>query len=315
MVATTTHNPSPITRAVSTRSALTALRALLQEPPPPLVFELSEAGVAVARIGARTELDFRPLKPGVLAISPLKDNVLIPDDLSFAVRELAPQNGSRKRRGAALILPDYSTRIAVLDFDNFPSDPKEQLSLVRFRLRKSIPFDVESAAMSYSVLPPEGKKFDVVVAVAPLEVVSRYEAPFRAAGLNPGLVIPSALAALDLIDSGGVTVVAKISGHALTVMVLQRGRLKLVRCLEIAGTDIPEIAADLYPTFVYIEDNLGAQADRLLLCGFGEHTAPAREQFKNELRVEVQPVRSPLSLAGPHNAGLLGYLRSLGRDA
>ena len=127
----------------------------------------------------------------MLAVTPLKDNVILPDELSFAVRDLAPQNGNRKRRDVALILPDYSTRIAVLDFDNFPSDAKEQISLIRFRIRKSVPFDVESAAISYYVQPAEGKKCDVVVVVAPLEVVSRYEAPFRAAGMNPGLVTTS----------------------------------------------------------------------------------------------------------------------------
>ncbi|MGA2134884.1 MAG: hypothetical protein ABSH50_21570 [Bryobacteraceae bacterium] len=290
------------------------ISALLQEPPPALAFELSEAGVAVARMGGKTELDFRPLKPGVLSISPLKDNVIMPDELSFAVRELVPPNGGRKRRDVALILPDYSTRLAVLDFDNFPSDAKEQLSLVRFRLRKSIPFDVESAAMSYCVLPVENKKCDVVVVVAPLEVVSRYEAPFRAAGMNPGLVTTSSLATLNLIDEPGITVAAKVTGHALTVMVLNQGRLKLVRCLEISGLDIAEIAADLYPTFVYIEDNLGAKAQRLLLCGFGNLLETARQQFQNELGVEVQPVRSPLGPPNETNAGLLGYLRSVGRD-
>ena len=79
----------------------------------------------------------------------------------------------------------------MLDFDNFPSDAKEQLSLVRFRVKRSVPFDVESAALSYWAQPAEGKKVDVVVVVAPLEIVSRYEAPFRAAGMTPGLVTTS----------------------------------------------------------------------------------------------------------------------------
>jgi len=291
-----------------------AISNLLLEPPPSMAFELSGAGVSVARMGARTELDFRPLKPGVLDISPLKDNVIMPDELAFAVRELAPHSGKSKRRDVALILPDYSSRIAVLDFDNFPSDPKEQESLIKFRLRKSIPFDVESAAISYCVQPAEGKKFDVVVVVAPLEVVSRYEAPFRAGGMNPGLVTTSSLAALNLVEEAGITVVAKVTGHALTVMVLHNHRLKLVRCLEISGTGIAEIAADLYPTFVYIEDSLGAKAERMLLCGFGERLEPARQQFHGELGVDVEALRSPLVAPGENNAGLLGYLRSLARD-
>ena len=293
---------------------LDSITSILQDPPPSMAFELSEAGIAVARMSGKTELGFHPLKKGVLEVSPLKDNVIEPDELSIAVRGIVPQAASRKRRDVALILPDYSTRIAVLDFDNFPSDPKEQASLVRFRIRKSIPFDVESAALSYYAQPGAEKKCDVVVVVAPLEVVARYEAPFRTNGLNPGLVTTSSLAALNLVQDGGITVVAKVTGHVLTVMVLEHGRLKLVRCLEIAGTDIAEIAADLYPTFVYIEDNLGAKAENLLLCGFGDRLEPARQQFQQELGVPVAPVRSPLSPPGENNAGVLGYLRSLARD-
>jgi type IV pilus assembly protein PilM len=292
---------------------LNSISALLQDPPPAMAFELSEAGVAVARIGSKSELDFRPLKSGVLAVSPLKDNVIMPDELSIAVRESAP-NAGRKRRDIALILPDNSARIAVLDFDSFPSDAKEQAALIRFRVRKSVPFDIESAAMSYFAQPAEDKKLDVVVVVAPLEVVSRYEAPFRSAGMQPGLVTTSSLAALNLIEDEGITVVAKLTGRVLTVMVTQSGRLKLVRCLELAMSDLDEIAADLYPTFVYIEDNFGAKAERLLLCGFGEQMEPARQRFRSELGVEVEPVRSPLGAPGENNAGLLGYLRAIARD-
>jgi type IV pilus assembly protein PilM len=295
-------------------SLLDSLMPLLQDPPPSMVFELSEAGVAVARLGPKTELDFRPLKAGVLALSPLKDNVMMPDELSLAVREMAPRNGKNKRRDVALILPDYSVRVAVLDFDTLPSDPKEQLALIRFRVRKSVPFDVEAAAISYYPQPGEGKKFDVVVVMAPLEVISPFEAPFRAAGLNPGLVTTSALAALNLVEAGGITVVAKVTGGALTVMVLEHGRLKLVRCLEVHVNDIAEIGADLYPTFIYIEDNFGAKAERLLLCGFGDRLETARSQFHGELGVEVEPVRSPLTTPGENDAGLLGYLRSVGRN-
>src|SRR5437879_1949681 len=128
---------------------LDRLKSLVQDPPPAMAFEISEAGIAAARIGSRTELDFRALKPGVLSVSPVKENVLDADELTMAVRALAGTQLARKGRDIALILPDFSTRIAVLDFDNFPSDPKEQLSLVRFRMKRSVPFDVEAAAVSY----------------------------------------------------------------------------------------------------------------------------------------------------------------------
>ena len=52
------------------------LKSLLQEAPPAMAFEITESGIASARIGTRAELDYLPLKPGTLAVSPLKENVL-----------------------------------------------------------------------------------------------------------------------------------------------------------------------------------------------------------------------------------------------
>jgi len=293
---------------------LDGLKRILRDPPPAMAFEISEAGIAAARIGARAEMEFRALKPGVLSVSPLKENVVDPDEFSLAVRALAATQAFRKRRDVALILPDFSTRIAVLDFDEFPSDAKEQLALVRFRLKRSVPFDVEAAAVSYWAQPHADKRCDVVVVMAPLEIVSRYEAPFRAAGLNPGLVTVSSMAALDLASDGGLSVLAKISGHALTVVVRQNDSVKLVRCLEVQSADWWDISAVLLPTFVFIEDNLGARADRLILCGFGAQTDEAQRRFQTELEVPVEPLRSALGVPGENNAGLLGYLRSLARN-
>jgi type IV pilus assembly protein PilM len=289
-----------------------AISALLQDPAPALAFEVSEAGVAAAATAAKA-IQFHPLPAGAISVSPVRDNILLADQFAAVVRGAVPTNGNRKRRDAVLILPDYCTRLAVLDFDSFPTDPRQQQPLIRFRMKKSIPFDIESAAVSYWAQPSSGKKVEVVVAVAPFEVISRYEAPFRAAGVNPGFVTASCIAMLNLVDSTGVTVIAKLSGRTLTVMVPQNGALKLIRCLELSGQTLEEIAADLYPTFVYVEDNLDAKADELLLCGFGNQAEAAASQFRRELGVEVTAMSSAFGTPGEHNAGLLGFLQSTTR--
>ena len=293
---------------------LERLKSLLQEPPPAMAFEITEAGITAARIGARAEMSFQPLKPGTLSVSPLKENVNDPDDFSQAVRALVPPQAGRKRKDVALILPDFSTRISVLDFDSFPSDSKEQSSLIRFRLKRSVPFDVESAAMSYWPQSNGHKQVEVVSVIAPIEIVARYEAPFRSMGMNPGLVTTSSLAALELAPEGGLTVVAKISGHVLSVLVRDKGAVRLVRCIELPSTDLDDVSAVLLPTFVYVEDNLGGRAERLLLCGFGQRTDEAQRRFQEELGVEVEPMRSPLGTPGENDAGLLGYLRSIAKN-
>jgi type IV pilus assembly protein PilM len=293
---------------------LDKLKGLLQDPPPAMVFEISEAGIAAARIGARTEMDFQPLKYGTLTISPLKENVVDTDDFMMAVRALSGTQAARKRKDVALILPDFSARISVLDFDNFPADAREQASLIRFRLKRSVPFDVETAAMSYWVQSGAHKKVDVVVVMAPLEIVARYESPFRTAGMNPGLVTTSSIAALELAPEKGLSVMAKLTGRVLTVLVRDKGSLKLVRCLEMPSAELEDVDAVLAPTFVYVEDSMGKRPENLLLCGFGDRSDEAERRFEEELGVPVETLRSPLGAPGENNAGLLGYLRSIAKN-
>ncbi len=297
-------------------------RRLIQDPPPAFVFEVSPAGIAWARLGKTIENGFRPLPPDVLSVSPVKDNVLKPDVLLTEVQSLAPVNGSpgkgkgaaKKIRPAALILPDYCARVAVLDFDAFPADPSEQLSLVRFRMKKSVPFDVDSAAVGYQVQNAggNGRKYEVVAAVVAIEIVARYEAPFRSAGFHPGLVTTSMMAALNLAPAGSLAVAAKLSERVLTLAVAESRRLKLLRCVELGEATTEEVMGILFPTLAYAEDELGARPDKLLVTGFGSLGEGIAAECASSLALTVEPLRSRLGAPGASNAGLLGYLESRG---
>ena len=39
------------------------------------------------------------------------------------------------------IVPDAAVRVMLVEFDTLPSDHEEALGVVRFRLKKSLPFD------------------------------------------------------------------------------------------------------------------------------------------------------------------------------
>src|SRR5581483_961795 len=117
-----------------------------------------------ARTNSVENRGFQPFDADVLKISPVHDNVQNAEVLKATIDRVVPRDG--KKRRAAVILPDYCARVAVLDFDSFPSGAEEQLALVRFRMKKSVPFDVDSAVVSYYSQPRHGKdKLDVVVAI------------------------------------------------------------------------------------------------------------------------------------------------------
>ena len=274
---------------------------LVKDPPPEHVFEISEGGISYAH---GTETGFRAFEAGTISVSPSGENVLRPEAVTRLIEEIAPANGQKKRRRAALILPDYAARVTVLDFDSFPAAPAEQLPLVKFRIKKTIPFDVDSAAVSYFVQPSgAAKKVEVLVVTMAFDIVARYEAMFRVRGFHPGEVTTSTLAALNLYHGDGVAVVAKLSGQVLTVTVLSGAVVKLFRCVTLESSDNQEILGILHPTFAYVEDELASPVRKLVLCGF-DHV-PA------ELRCETEPLRSRLGTPGVYNAGLLGYMESV----
>jgi type IV pilus assembly protein PilM len=289
-------------------SFLNSIANLLQDPPPNHIFQLSEAGIAYARPAGKTlETGFAPFEPGTLVVSPVEDNIRRADMVATQIARIAPAGDARRRRPAALILPDYAARVSVLDFDSLPAKPEEQLALIRFRLKKTLPFDVDSAAVSYFVQPStEAHRREVVAVSIAHEVVARYEALFRAAAFHPGEITTTGLAVLNLYKGDGnlskndSAVIAKIEGHVLTVMALVGGALKLFRCVELEGDTEDDVLSVLQPTFAYMEDELAAPGSRLVLCGF----APgALAEWKPS-----ETLRGRLGAPGPFNAGLLGYL-------
>lgn len=294
-------------------SLVHSLRSLFQEPPPAFAFELSEVGVASAACLRPGDVRFHEFEPGVISVSPSRDNIQRPEILAAHVAALFPQQGQKKRRTAAIVLPDHSARVQVLDFDSFPSNADEQRALIRFRVKKSVPFDVDSAAVSYHVQPAVEKgKIEVVAAVIALEIVARYEAAFRAAGYQPGMVTTSSMAAMNLVPADGATVLAKLSGRVLSVLVSAGTRLKLVRTVELDDVTSDDILAVLYPTLAYVEDELASKPDHLLLCGFGPFGASFQSEWQRELGVRVEGLQSKAGAPGPYNAGLLGYLEGSG---
>jgi type IV pilus assembly protein PilM len=253
------------------------------------------------------------LAAGVIAPSPIRENILDPDAFAEAVRRLLPPQAGRGRNGrkrAALILPDNCVRIAVLDFDSLPAKEEERRPLINFRLRKSVPFDIDDAALSY--FPQPGNK--VIVALAPSEIVAHYEAPFRAAGFEPGLVTVSSLAMLDLFPVTGSIIIARLSPGSLTVLAVKDGVVTIVRSLELAHAETDEgvpvddsladIIADVYPTLAYIEDQTGSRPAKMFIAGFGADAKDSARQLAQELEIPVEP----LDTTWP---GIAGYLESL----
>ncbi len=77
--------------------------------------------------------------------------------------------------------------------------------------------------------------------------MAHYEAPFRSAGFHPGMVTTSSLAALNLMQPEEITMLVKIGGRILSVLVLDGSMIKLARCVEMDAGRPEEIETVLHP--------------------------------------------------------------------
>jgi type IV pilus assembly protein PilM len=234
---------------------------------PPVAVELTPDGVLAAALPATGEAvyAFAPLPHETLVPGIEHPNLRAPQAVADAIRSALDQVSPRTR-SVTLVLPDTAVRVFVLDFDSLPAKSGEAISVLRFRLRKTIPFDVENASVSYQVLSQSKTECKVLTAVMPGNILAEYEAAVRAAGYEPGAVLPSSLAALEMAGSFEAVLAANLSDVAITTLIATGQDLLLYRTLDLPADHaarITEIRRSIAVAAAYFEDKLGA-APRVL---------------------------------------------------
>jgi type IV pilus assembly protein PilM len=239
---------------------------------PRVACEVTSQGVAAARSEGKAGLIGAihgcSLSAGVLTPTLTAQNVQDARALSDAIEQALAAVGGRGQEVIA-VLPDSAVRVTLLDFDSLPERRQEADAAVRFRLRKSLPFDIEKAALSFDAQKtPQGLR--VAASIVLHSVLEEYESAFRAAGCSPGVVLPSSLGALGAVDGQHPTMLLKVGQDSTAVAVTNQGQLLLFRILEGAGSaevTAARLADDIYPSLVYFQDNCGMSVEQLLVSG------------------------------------------------
>jgi len=240
----------------------------LRQRKPRLACEVTTQNVIAARAkgdGSALEVHtVRRLEQDLVRPSRSPGNVNNPSGLSQSIAGALSAVGGRKRDVAAVI-PDAAVRILLMDFDTLPDKAAEAEPIVRFRLRKSVPFDADQAALSFQTYRKEAT-VRVLAAVTPREVLDEYEAAFRNAGYEPGYVLPSTLAAISAVEADRPTLLVKSDGNFISIAIADRNEVVFYRMLDVVpGRSGATIADEVYPSIVFFEDNYSAKIERILL--------------------------------------------------
>jgi type IV pilus assembly protein PilM len=284
---------------------------------PPAAVELVPEGVLAATSpgpGQAPVYAFEALPAGALVPGIGEPNLRAPEAVANAIRAALGQVSPRSR-AVTLVLPDTVVRVFVLDFDTLPGKADEANSVMRFRLRKMVPFEVEHAGLSYQVLTESKTECKVLAAVIPGPILEEYEDAVRTAGYEPGAVLPSSLAALAGLDSMEAVLAANLSGLALTTTITNGHDLLLYRTLDLPeepGQRLDEVRRGIAVAAAFYEDKLQARPRQLHYAGDGGAGEFARWIDDPKLAVvELAPrpeIGAATALGGLSIAGVTGAL-------
>ncbi len=185
-------------------------------------------------------------------------------------------------------------RVFILPFETLPRSAEDALPLLRWRLKKSVPFDVEETVVSWMRQEGRAGNLEVLTAVARQRILREYEESVEAMGASVGVVLSSSLASLPLLEERGATLLVRMSGKTLTTVIVRGGNLCVYR-----STDMPAEAAildpqamldEIFPALAYFQDTWGGSVDRARLAGLGAREGVFRRAVAEELKVTVGPL-------------------------
>src|SRR5690242_12635732 len=288
---------------------------------PRLACEISADRVLAARVDDHWNgievYAAQDLHEGVVVPDLTELNVLQRQTLSHAVEDVLGRVGGRTRDVTA-VLPDAVVRVALLDFETLPPKREEADAVVRFRLKKSLPFDVDKARVSYHA-QTAGAGLKLIAAVALTSVIEEYEAAFRDAGYTPGIVMPSMLGALGAVDASLPTMVVKVDPTTTSIAILDKEQLLLFRTLEnTRGIHMTgeQLAEEVYPSVVFFQDTYRLNIGHIFVAGLPE-SGGAAPALRAQTSAQVSDLVSASQLGGSvgsipkwRMAGVVGALLS-----
>lgn len=263
---------------------------------PRLACEITLEGVVAARLGdaEQTTTTFAPLFAGAFIPGIKTPNIVDKAAVVAALKRALDAVEARDKR-LTVVVPDASARVLILDFDTLPTKLAEALPVIRFRLRKLVPFEVDDAAISFQIMHQTDEEIRALVTVMPNAVLTEYEEAVRLAGYEPGVVLPSTLASLAALVQSDPALVVNLNGNSVTTAITRGDELLLHRSIELPMDQAQreeELRHAVTVSIAYFEDTMASIPNAVFYAGPGG--AP---ELTRVLEIEQFRVRDLVSAA------------------
>ena len=173
---------------------MSILASWLASPPLEAAIEISPAAVSVAVLGGRGANAGRAGLRRRTAAGGRRDPVADGDEHRRSRRRRRARSArpveslGLKPKRVALVIPDVAAKVSLVRFEQTPSRRDDLNQLIRWQVKKSTPFPVEDACLTYTPGARGAGGSEFVVVVARREIVREYEGVCEEVGIEAGLV-------------------------------------------------------------------------------------------------------------------------------
>jgi len=167
------------------------------------------------------------------------------DEIVREVATLFQTTGTKVGR-VSLVIPDNLAKISLVHLPERPANRKQLDEIVRFKLRRAVPFRLDDAVLSYQAIPGAGRSVDLLVLLMRRFVVEQYESVLAQVGARVGLVdlcTPNLLnlarsRVAELSGDGGDVALFNFASGYFSLVIVRDGRIIFYRCKSLArGAD------------------------------------------------------------------------------
>jgi Tfp pilus assembly PilM family ATPase len=286
------------------------LAALRATPGPPVAVGLAAHQVSAASVQRRGGA----VAVAAHAAEPLPEGALVPSLTSANVQDRAAildalgrvfERVGRARR-VGLVVPDLVAKVSLVRFDQVPARAPDLDQLVRWQVRKTAPFAIEDAQVSFvpGLRTPDGQEF--VVSLARRAVVAEYESLCADLGAHAGLVD---LATFSVVNAVLATPAPPADDWLLLNIAPDYASIAIVRGRALIffrnrAADADGTLADLvHQTAMYYEDRLqGAGFARVFVTGAADASDRQAAEVQQVRRSLEERTAAPIEAFDPRGA-------------
>jgi len=278
---------------------MSRLFSLSDADSPDVAVEIAAGRVSAAQLERRggkavvAAHTLEPLPPGALVPSFTAANALDKSSVMTALNRVLERVGRPRR--VALVVPDAVGKVSLVKLEKVPARTADLDQVIRWQVRKSAPFPIDEAQVSYvpGLRAADGQEF--IVSLARRSVVEEYEALCGDAGAHAGIVDLATFSVINAILAGSSQ--TPMNGDWLAINVcLDSASIAIMRGPHVIffrnrTADADGTLADLlHQTGMYYEDRLqGAGFTRTFLCAPGQDEE-VRRMLQERLPVTIEAV-------------------------